>query len=95
MEYSKRRSGVPIVRKLTKERIQLFYIKASDVECPDELKQYRYIKESSIHLPATIESLNKLRRKFAMFSDDCRFQDLKIKYFGKKALIFYSIRTRL
>jgi len=83
---------------LSKTRIEWFYILGVNVERPEELNQskYRGIKESAVRLPATTESLLKLKRVFDLYPEPCRFDDLEIRYCsGNTDLIIYSIRTAI
>jgi len=88
---------VPLLA-LRKTRIEWFYILDVNVKRPEELNrsEYRDIKESAIHLPATTESLVKIQRAFDLHAETCRFENLAIRYLSDNVdIIIYSICTAI
>lgn len=97
--YAERRSPVPILGLLVRRRVQWFYVLGNGVSRPNELKrlEYRDIKESAIHLPATKQSRQKIEKAFKAHSDKCQFVEIHLNDCGKakEGIIFYCIATRV
>ena len=80
---------------LKKKRIEWFNVRDVNMKRPDKLNERgnRAIHDSAICLPATTESLRKIKRAFEMYGGICIFNDLEIVYPDGIAVITFSILT--
>jgi len=84
-----------LLRRSHKTHEQRFFVRDTNTDRPSELDQtdFRDIKESAIHLPATRESIQKIVRVFEALGDKCTINDPVIRYCNSSAIICFSITT--
>ena len=84
-----------VLNRLQRRSLRYFYIVEKNTECPGELResQFRYIRESIIHLPPNDETLLRLTRAFEAQADDFRFTTPEIKFCEQdRKVIIYSVK---
>ena len=93
LELIPRKKTAPILSILRGSRELRFYIRADEVSCPIELaeREFRDIKESAVHLPATDQSVHEVTRIFERFNDRYLFSRPIIRHCFNGDVIFYTV----
>jgi hypothetical protein len=99
IEHAQRK--LPVLGLLFHKRIQWFCIVDTDAECPPGLNlgEHRVVEKSAIHLPATTQALQKIKRLFREHSekcnDGCKFTEPYFPILHDGSVIIYSVTTRI